>query len=51
MRQRPSVVSKQAEADARTLAGLGLDAHAMAGIVPTYLQRFQRHGQFAQLHG
>ena len=51
MRQRPCVVSKEAEADARTLSGLGLSTHAMAGIVPTYLQRFQRHGQFAQIGG
>jgi uncharacterized protein YbjT (DUF2867 family) len=51
LRQRPRIVSKEAEADARTLAGLGLASHAMAGIVPTYLQRFQRHGQFAQLRG
>jgi NADH dehydrogenase len=50
-RQRPQVVGKEAHADARTLAGLGLPARAMAGIAPAYLQRFQRRGQFAQVRG
>jgi uncharacterized protein YbjT (DUF2867 family) len=49
--QQPLVVSKQAEAEARTLNGLGQEQHAMAGIVPMYLERFQRRGQFANYRG
>jgi uncharacterized protein YbjT (DUF2867 family) len=49
--QQPIIVSKEAEDKGRTLRGLGVQAHAMAGVVPTYLQRFQRHGQFAHDRG
>jgi NADH dehydrogenase len=49
--QRPMVVSKEAEAEARTLKGLGQEARAMAGIVPSYLERFQPHGQYAHYRG
>jgi uncharacterized protein YbjT (DUF2867 family) len=52
MLQRPNLVSKAAEAEGRTLAGLGIEhPHTMAGIVPSYLERFQPHGQFAHYRG
>jgi NADH dehydrogenase len=48
MLMRPNVVSEVAIKEGRTLQGLGIETpHAMAGIVPTYLERFQPHGQFA----
>ena len=47
MLQRDNVVSNAAEAEGRTLLGLGIEhLHTMAGIVPSYLERFQTHGQF-----
>jgi uncharacterized protein YbjT (DUF2867 family) len=49
MLQGPNVVSKAAETEGRTLAGLGIaHPHAMESVVPAYLERFQDHGQFAQ---
>ncbi len=43
-----NVVSEAAEAEARTLKGLGLDApHAIGMVVPGYLERFHRRGQFS----
>jgi NADH dehydrogenase len=52
MLQRDNVVSEAAIAEGRTLAGLGIaNPHAMATIVPGYLQRFQPHGQFAHYRG
>jgi NADH dehydrogenase len=48
MLMRPNVVSEAAVEEGRTLAGLGIEhPHAMAAIVPGYLERFQPHGQFA----
>jgi NADH dehydrogenase len=48
MLMRPNVVSDGAVEEGRTLAGLGIEhPHAMAAIVPAYLERFQPHGQFA----
>jgi NADH dehydrogenase len=45
---RPNVVDEAAVKEGRTLQGLGIVApHAMAGIVPEYLERFRPHGQFA----
>jgi NADH dehydrogenase len=40
------VVSEQAEAEGRTLAGLGIEAQSMATILPSYLWRFRASGQF-----
>lgn len=52
MLQRDNVVSEAAAAEGRTLAGLGIrNPHAMATIVPGYLERFQPHGQFAHYRG
>jgi len=48
MLMRPNVVGEAALREGRTLAGLGIDhPHAMASVVPAYLERFQPHGQFA----
>jgi NADH dehydrogenase len=41
-----NVVSAAAEADGRTLAGLGIEPTAMQSIVPSYLWRFRKTGQF-----
>jgi NADH dehydrogenase len=42
-----NVVSDAAEADGRTLRGLGIDPEPMAAIVPSYLWRFRKTGQFS----
>jgi NADH dehydrogenase len=48
MLMRPNVVDEAAIKEGRTLQGLGIaNPHAMAGIVPEYLERFRPHGQFA----
>lgn len=50
--QKDNVVSPEALAQGRTLAELGVEhPHTMAAIVPTYLERFQPHGQFAHYRG
>ena len=50
--QRPNVVSEAATQENRTLAALGITApRTMASVVPTYLERFQPHGQFAHYRG
>jgi len=41
-----NVVSAQAIAEGRTLEGLGISPRAIETIVPTYLWRFRRTGQF-----
>jgi NADH dehydrogenase len=41
-----TVVSQQANAEGRTLAGLGISPTAMEVIVPSYLWRFRKTGQF-----
>ena len=42
-----NVVSDAAKAEGRTLEGLGITADSMEAIVPQYLWRFRRAGQFA----
>jgi uncharacterized protein YbjT (DUF2867 family) len=44
--RRDNVVSEPAKREARTLEALGIDAVAMALIVPSYLWRFRKAGQF-----
>lgn len=44
--QYDSVVSQAAEAEGRTLDGLGIEATAYQSVVPSYLYRFREHGQF-----
>lgn len=41
-----NVVSAAAERDARTLAGLGVTASGMHAILPSYLKRFRRTGEY-----
>jgi NADH dehydrogenase len=41
-----NVVSDNATRESRTLEGLGIDATAIATIVPSYLWRFRKTGQF-----
>ncbi|MBM3607398.1 MAG: complex I NDUFA9 subunit family protein [Alphaproteobacteria bacterium] len=45
--QNDNVVSPQAKAEGRTLEGLGVTPSAMAAIVPSYLYRFRKAGQFS----
>ena len=41
-----NVVSEAAKADGRTLAALGIEPAALEAIVPSYLWRFRKAGQF-----
>jgi hypothetical protein len=41
-----NVVSDPARRDGRTLEGLGITPQSVAAIVPTYLWRFRKAGQF-----
>jgi uncharacterized protein YbjT (DUF2867 family) len=41
-----NVVSEEAAAGGRTLAGLGIHPTTMAAVLPTYLYRFRPQGQF-----
>lgn len=41
-----NVVSDAAKAEGRTLEGMGINAAALASILPTYLVRYRPHGQF-----
>jgi uncharacterized protein YbjT (DUF2867 family) len=43
---RDNVVSQEAERAGRTLTGLGIEPVAMRAVVPTYLWRFRKSGQF-----
>jgi NADH dehydrogenase len=43
-----NVVSEQAKHEGRTLEGLGIDPMAMEAVVPTYLWRFRKTGQFSR---
>ena len=49
MLERDNVVSAEAIAEGRTLAGLGITPQAYASIVPGYLYRFRKHGQFERV--
>jgi NADH dehydrogenase len=42
------VVSEAAKAEGRTLEALGIDPVAMAAVVPSYLWRFRKAGQFGR---
>jgi uncharacterized protein YbjT (DUF2867 family) len=44
--KRDNVVSEAARRDGRTLEGLGIDPTAMEVVVPSYLWRFRKYGQF-----
>jgi uncharacterized protein YbjT (DUF2867 family) len=45
---RDNIVSQEAEQAGRTLAGLGIEPVAMRAVVPTYLWRFRKSGQFGR---
>jgi uncharacterized protein YbjT (DUF2867 family) len=49
--RRDSVVSEAAAQEGRTLHGLGIEPTSMQAIVPSYLWRFRRSGQFQPRHG
>jgi uncharacterized protein YbjT (DUF2867 family) len=51
MLKRDNVVSDEARRDGRTLEALGIIPETMAAIVPTYLWRFRKTGQFDQHTG
>jgi uncharacterized protein YbjT (DUF2867 family) len=44
--RRDNIVSEEAARETRTFAGLGIEPAAMATIVPSYLWRFRKAGQF-----
>jgi NADH dehydrogenase len=44
--KRDNLVSGQAKREGRTLDGLGIAPTAMEVVVPSYLQRFRKTGQF-----
>lgn len=47
-----NIVSEAAQHEGRTLAGLGVGAaHAIAAVVPGYLERFKPDGQFSHYRG
>jgi NADH dehydrogenase len=46
-----NVVSEEARREKRTLEGLGITPRGIAGIVPTYLYRYRRAGQFTPPRG
>ncbi len=43
-----NIVSEAAKSEARTLEGLGIEPEPMEAIVPSYLWRFRKTGQFRQ---
>jgi NADH dehydrogenase len=49
--QSDIVVSEAAKADGRTLEGIGLQPTAMEAVVPGYLWRFRKAGQFSKPEG
>jgi hypothetical protein len=46
MLRSDNVVSQAATSEARTLQGLGIEATPIEAIVPSYLWRFRKTGQF-----
>jgi hypothetical protein len=47
--RRDNIVSEEAKRAGRTIEALGIDPLAMATIVPSYLWRFRKAGQFQRL--
>ncbi|WEK51085.1 MAG: complex I NDUFA9 subunit family protein [Candidatus Kaistia colombiensis] len=41
-----NIVSTAAEAEGRTLSGIGINPSNLLAVLPSYLQRFKPHGQF-----
>ncbi len=48
--RQDNVVSDAAIREGRTLAGLGIEPTSLRAIVPSYLWRFRRYGQFKNRH-
>ncbi len=48
--KRDVVVSEEAKREGRTLEGLGIAPRSVQAIVPTYLWRFRKNGQFRPRH-
>jgi NADH dehydrogenase len=46
--KQDNVVSEAAKNDGRTLEGLGIDPISMEVVVPTYLWRYRKTGQFSR---
>jgi hypothetical protein len=44
--KRDNIVSEDAKRDGRTLEGIGITPESIDAIVPTYLWRFRKTGQF-----
>ncbi|WP_068085218.1 complex I NDUFA9 subunit family protein [Polycladidibacter stylochi] len=44
--QKDNVVSDNARSEGRTLEGLGITAHTMEAILPSYLVQYMPHGQY-----
>jgi NADH dehydrogenase len=49
--RRDNIVSEAAKREVRTLEALGVDPIAMAAVVPSYLWRFRKAGQFTENGG
>lgn len=45
-----NVISEAAAAESRTLGGLGVSATPIDTVVPSYLYRFRKAGQFSDIH-
>jgi NADH dehydrogenase len=48
--KRDNIVSEEAAKGGRVLENLGVDGTAMETVVPTYLYRFRKAGQFTDMH-
>ena len=44
--ERDNVVTAEATREGRTLQGLGIEPVSMVSVVPSYLWRFRKNGQF-----
>jgi NADH dehydrogenase len=44
--RRDTIVSETAKRERRTIEALGIEPLAMAAVVPSYLWRFRKSGQF-----
>jgi NADH dehydrogenase len=49
MLETDNVVSASAQAEKRTLPGFGISPATIESVVPSYLYRFRKHGQFERV--
>lgn len=47
--EKDNIVSEAARAEGRTIEGLGIAPTAMAAVLPSYLWRYRKGGQFAAM--